>query len=401
MSSSSIFGDLETFESSNTLLYGFGTIKANRHIELRGLGSTATTTTISSLQTSNKHVVLPNFSATSDSLLSSTSSDIMFNKTITDSSNIVHCDAFKTSTGFITISAAAPTGAGQVLETTGSDTAVWATPGAGPTTTLTSAGGTVSLVNDGTGPTLATKGLTAGARITLTDNGTDIDIIATNTTLTSAGGTQTLVNDGIGPALATKGLTAGTAISLGSTATAVVITGAYTAGTGIDITGASISNTGVTSLAAGTGLSVSAATGAVTVSNTSIGFSAQLTAVTASIAVGGVITGTWSNNFLNTGTFSGGLYTIPQTGKWLINFSAGSLTTDSNVTLRQNGTTNIMNANIQAAGSALQSMGSRVYTLTAGNTIGMYNSAAAARVYEFAFNTIAPVTWISAFWLGP
>lgn len=45
--------------------------------------------------------------------------------------------------------------------------------------TLTSAGGTETLVNDGTGPTLATKGLTAGNDITLTPSATDI--IITNT----------------------------------------------------------------------------------------------------------------------------------------------------------------------------------------------------------------------------
>ena len=42
--------------------------------------------------------------------------------------------------------------------------------------TLTSAGGTQTLVNDGTGPTLATKGLTAGNDITLTPSATDITI---------------------------------------------------------------------------------------------------------------------------------------------------------------------------------------------------------------------------------
>ena len=46
--------------------------------------------------------------------------------------------------------------------------------------TLTSAGGTESLVNDGTGPSLATKGLTAGTGIALTASGTDITISNTS-----------------------------------------------------------------------------------------------------------------------------------------------------------------------------------------------------------------------------
>lgn len=42
-------------------------------------------------------------------------------------------------------------------------------------------------------------------------------------TLTSAGGTETLVNDGTGPTLATKGLSFGTEFNIGSSATAVAI----------------------------------------------------------------------------------------------------------------------------------------------------------------------------------
>lgn len=124
-----VFGDLETFESSNTATYGFGTIKSNRNIEIRGTGSVSTTTTLSSNQTTDKHILLPSFSATSDVLVTGTSSDTFLNKTITDVSNIVHCDAFKTAGGAVIISGATPTGAGQVLVTTGSDTAIWATPG--------------------------------------------------------------------------------------------------------------------------------------------------------------------------------------------------------------------------------------------------------------------------------
>jgi len=46
----------------------------------------------------------------------------------------------------------------------------------GASVTLTSAGGTVDLVNDGTGPTLATKGLTAGAGVTLVSSATECTI---------------------------------------------------------------------------------------------------------------------------------------------------------------------------------------------------------------------------------
>lgn len=144
-----------------------------------------------------------------------------------------------------------------------------------------------SLVNDGTGPSLATKGLTAGTGVSLTGSATDVTITnsapdqvvaltagagistsgtypnftitntdgGTGVSLTSAGGTETLVNDGTGPALATKGLTAGTGVSLTGSATAVTITNSapdqvvsLTPGTGIGITGTypnfTIDNTG-------------------------------------------------------------------------------------------------------------------------------------------------------------
>jgi hypothetical protein len=95
--------------------------------------------------------------------------------------------------------------------------------------TLTSAGGT-SLVNDGIGPTLVNKGLTAGTSISFVDSGNDITINATgaNITLGSAGGTS-LVNDGVGPALLNKGITAGTAISFVDSGSDITINAATSA----------------------------------------------------------------------------------------------------------------------------------------------------------------------------
>lgn len=70
----------------------------------------------------------------------------------------------------------------------------------------------------------ATNFLLNGAQVAVTS---DIPAIS----LSSAGGTETLVNDGAGPALATKGLTAGTGITLTSSATAVTIASAPPAAT--------------------------------------------------------------------------------------------------------------------------------------------------------------------------
>jgi hypothetical protein len=99
----------------------------------------------------------------------------------------------------------------------------------GSAVTLTSAGGTETLVNDGTGPSLATKGLTAGTGISLTGTATAITLTNTDpgsaVTLSSAGTglSNSLVNDGVGPAVAVKGLIAGPGISFTSTTTDITI----------------------------------------------------------------------------------------------------------------------------------------------------------------------------------
>lgn len=153
------------------------------------------------------------------------------------------------------------------------------TASSAPLTTLSSAGGT-SLVNDGTGPALATKGLTAGSGITLVDNGTDVEVsaaAATTTTLASAGGSETLVQDGTGPALATKGLTAGTGISLTGGANDVTIANTDGAST-VTLSNAGGSETlindgvgpalALKGLIQGTGISISGGPSAITITNT-------------------------------------------------------------------------------------------------------------------------------------
>ena len=95
------------------------------------------------------------------------------------------------------------------------------------------------VVTAGTG--IQVNSVTVGSQTTFTVTNTDP---GSAVTLASAGGTETLVNDGVGPALATKGLTAGTGVSLSSTATQVTITNSapdqtvvLTAGAGITVTG--------------------------------------------------------------------------------------------------------------------------------------------------------------------
>lgn len=97
----------------------------------------------------------------------------------------------------------------------------------GSAVSLSSAGGT-TLVNDGTGPTLAVKGLTAGTGVTLTPSGTDVTITnsspASSVTLASAGIGASIIYDGVGPALETRGILAGTGMLVSGAGTDVTIT---------------------------------------------------------------------------------------------------------------------------------------------------------------------------------
>jgi len=99
------------------------------------------------------------------------------------------------------------------------------------------AGTTTSTLEILGGDRMSTSGaLAANAEVTinfdgvaigagLTGSGTTADpLVADGVTLSSAGGTESLVNDGVGPTLATKGITAGSGISLSSDAVSVTIT---------------------------------------------------------------------------------------------------------------------------------------------------------------------------------
>jgi hypothetical protein len=90
----------------------------------------------------------------------------------------------------------------------------------------------------------------------------------------------------------------------------------YTAGTGISISAGKISNTGVTSLAAGSGVHISASTGAVTVSNSGVvsfnGRSGSVSLTSGDVATaqgltaGGVFVGNGTNTGTNIGAGSAG-----------------------------------------------------------------------------------------------
>ncbi len=132
------------------------------------------------------------------------------------------------------------------------------------TGTASNVTGTVAIANGGTGATNAATALTnLGAYPASNPNG-----YTSNTgTVTSVSGTGTVSGLTLSGTVTTSG-----SLTLGGTLSAVT---SAAAGTGISVsasTGAvTFTNTGVTSVTAGTGISVSASTGGVTITNTSTG----------------------------------------------------------------------------------------------------------------------------------
>ena len=196
--------------------------------------------------------------------------------------------------------------------------------GIGGTVTLTSAGGTETLVSGGVGPALQTKGLTAGDGISLSSDAVSITITnsspATSVTLTSAGGTETLVVDGSGPSLSNKGLTAGDAITLTGGVNDVTITNSSPAtsvtlasagGTEtlvVDGSGPSLSNKGLT---AGFNITLTGGVNDVTISTS--GASQQYVVQdlqTTGVNGGASVALVWTSRTLNTLTGSGSDVTL-------------------------------------------------------------------------------------------
>lgn len=136
----------------------------------------------------------------------------------------------------VDISSVSPQGAGSLVFND-ADSKVYASTGSVWTpldggyinTTLSSVGSGASIVNDGTGPSLAVKSLSVGTGLSLVSSATDLLLtntsVASSITLTDAGtmAHETLLSNDIGPNFTTKGLQAGSNVILSSTATDIII----------------------------------------------------------------------------------------------------------------------------------------------------------------------------------
>lgn len=335
-------------------------------------------------------------------------------------------------------------GAGISLTDGGSDIVVANTSVVG-TLTLGNGGvapGNVSLVAQGFPPDFKTKGLVAGTGITLTSTLTDITIDSTSVgSLSSAGGTYSLVNNG--PLFVMKGLSAGPNVTITDNTTFLTIDSVappsgvsqIVAGAGIlisppsgigvvtiDSTG--VGGPGVAQIVAGTGITISPGSGvgtvtinATAVSPATFGCFGYLTADTGSLAPLTLITlnyGTSATSFpgwrspLN---FTGGgspnttnTLTVPVggTGYYSINFHIGFDAVNVagfvsvNGTQVLSGTTN--NANNEAGAS-----GSGVLYLSAGNTISLSFDGQSSVIRSAAETTLSSsnyATYLSLFRVG-
>ncbi len=140
----------------------------------------------------------------------------------------------------------------------------------GGSVTLTNAGVTSNVAGSG----ISVSGATGAVTITNSDKGSSQNIfkniaVAGQTTVVADGNDDTLTFAGSGATTITTDATTDT-ITISSVNTT------YSAGTGITLTGTTFSNAGVTSITAGTGISVNASTGGVTITN-SINNTNQLT----------------------------------------------------------------------------------------------------------------------------
>lgn len=208
------------------------------------------------------------------------------------------------------------------------------------------------LIGNGAGYTLAN--LTAGAGITITNGAGSITIATSGVAGVSSFSAGTT---GFTPNVATTGAitlsgtlgraNGGTGLSSvpaqgqllignGSGYTLALLT----AGLGIGVTNGAgsitVSNTGVRSLTSVYPISLSASTGAITVSTTMTGFLARYTANAAATTFN-TITGAWSVVWGSGFTAASGIYTVPAAGRYLVNYQVTSSSTSFIVSLMVNG----------------------------------------------------------------
>jgi len=223
-----------TFHTEGNTNYSVATTTLNQVVPTGAVTSVTGTAPIASSGGTTPAISISQSGAASDGYLSSTdwntfNSKVPSTRNVTINGTTQDLSADRTwSVGTVT-SAGITAGTGISLAGTNPITS------SGTITVTNSAPDQTVVLNAGTG--IGVTGTYPNFTISNTDPTTGV-------TLTSSGGANSLVNDGTGPSLAVKGLTAGSGILIGSTATAMSITNSnpdqtvvLNSGTGINVTG--------------------------------------------------------------------------------------------------------------------------------------------------------------------
>lgn len=290
--------------------------------------------------------------------------------------------------------------------------------GSSPAVVTLSNAGTTSLVNSGTSPSLATKGLINGTGISFSTSATDVTI--TNAGVTSITGTLNQIT--ATPSTGSVTISLPSAVTIASSLTISGLTPnsfLYSGAGGLLTTivvpptngQLLIGSTGAAPVAAnispGTGVSITNAPGSITVAQgAAIGFSAFWT-VTVNIAGGAAIAGQWSTvspGWVNGGTFSNaaGSYTVAagEAGKYTVTFAVEFQGNGNVIALQVNGTARICASNSNTANGA--TYGSCTLNLAAGDVIRLVKIGGAGNIYALSRNTAGNTyaTYFSALWAG-
>lgn len=303
------------------------------------------------------NVGLPNEAANSDSLFAA------FNKINNNFSNLFSCASpFATFSGNTGINVATNSNTGQVTITNTGVTSIVA--GTGVTINQSNGAVTISSNNSGNGGggTVTSVGLTPSARLTVSNS----PITASGNMAIDLANSGVAAGSYINPTLAIDQFGRITSASNG-TSLGTVTSVSVNPGSGISVSGSpitssgtiTVTNTGVTRLSAGSGISVSAANGNVTISSTTSGgtvTSVGITSTTLNVSGSPVVSsGTIAVNLPNSISISG-------------NISSG------NLAVTGNGTFGNVSANNATFTTIIGNVSNAVFAATA-NTANFANTA--------------------------
>lgn len=151
----------------------------------------------------------------------------------------------------------------------------------------------------------------------------------------------------------------------------------------------------ISSLIAGTGITITNGPGSITISSSgggsTIGSSAFFAFLTADLVLGdnATITGAWTTTYNDGSNFStiSGIYTVPGNGFYQISFQASSSVNGNTISLVVNG---VITVSCRPSGTNTTAGNSLTLKLTAGQTV-LINSRSATTIQRYAGGITTPI----------